>query len=158
MGFLEKKWPHVKMSVPQRFFQKMVQIGQKRHFFVFFSVEAPSSLRWGALCPRQICYSMQNYKHKWDVLEKMSDRPKYGGLISRLQGNGDRKLGDGISKKEAESCPSKIFNIIFGFKIYRRSWFSHQTWPNSMIWPSSGRSKLNMQTRQKGIMLPQAGL
>ena len=136
MGFLERKWPHVKNVGTPTILPKNGPNWEKRHFFCVFSVEAPSSLRWGALCPRQICYSMQNYKHKWDVLEKMSDRPKYGGLISRLQGNGDRKLGDGISKKKAKSCPSKNFNIIFGFKLYRRSWFSHQTWPNSMIWPS----------------------
>ena len=43
----------------------------------------------------------------------MSNGSRYGGLISRLGDNGDEKLGDNISKKEAKNCPLNIFNNLF---------------------------------------------
>ena len=45
----------------------------------------------------------------------MSDKPRYGGLILGLRGNGDQKLGDGVSKGVKNSSPkmNKIFDSKF---------------------------------------------
>ena len=54
----------------------------------------------------------------------MSDGPRYGGLISRLWGNGDQQLGNRISKKGAKTAPQKLttfskakLNVDYGFAI-----------------------------------------
>ena len=56
------------------------------------------------------------------------------GKIDQQWTNGSVKRGRNLS------LPTKKFMCI-RWKIQRRLWFCHQTWPNSMIWPTYGHSQ-----------------
>ena len=126
MRFLERKCTSCqKWRCPNNFAKKRPGLG--KHGTVFgFLVKTPPPLRWGALSPRRIGCSTQNYKRKCLFFKEISDRPRYEGLILRLPGN-DRKLGNRFQKKGAKTAPPKNQQL-FRFEIKCRLWFCIQTY------------------------------
>ena len=108
-----EKWHLIsKMVVLQQICHKTARVGQKRHFFGFL-VGALPLLRWGVVSSRGNDCSTQNYKRKWAFLKKMSERPRYGGLILGFRGNGDENLGCKIVKNGAENYPTQNISQLF---------------------------------------------
>ena len=126
---------------PNKFAKKRPELG-KTAFFWFLS--------WDTAAIEMRCtFSRGNWPFTAELqtlvrfFGEMSNWPRYGGLISVFWGKRDQKLGNGISKRGQKTAPN-FLNNCFGSKIKRRSWFCHQIWPNSKIWSSYGRLKLNV--------------
>ena len=124
MRSLKRNAPSSQMAVSQWFFQKTTNTVQKWHYFCFL-VPAPPLLGYGCSSPQEINRSTQDHKRKWAFLKKISDRPRYGALISEFWGNVDEKIGCGIANKGAKMPPKNClitvldskFNVYFDFAI-----------------------------------------
>ena len=112
----EKRHLSSKTVVPQQFCQKNSSSWAKTALFLLFWLERHRywdevSFLLGELIIQRRTTNTSG------VFWKMSDRPRYRGLISELQSNADEKLGCGLAKKGAENCPPKILHTLFGLNI-----------------------------------------
>ena len=114
MRLLEKKCPSCQNIDAQTILPKNGPIGQKRLVLVFSRGIATIEMR--------CTFSLGNWSFNTELhtevrlFEEMSKGPRYGGLIFRLRGNGDQKLGEGISKK-LKTTPKKFSTMILDLKF-----------------------------------------
>ena len=113
MRFLERKCTSCQKSwCPIDFASKLGKNG----FFCFFS--------WGtATIEMRFIFIPGNQSFNAELqtyvsfFEKKSIGPRYGGLIWRLRGNRDQKLGGGISKRGLKTAPQNFLTTLFDSKI-----------------------------------------
>ena len=87
-------------------------------------------------------------------LKNLSLGPRYGAFFAGLRfwdltniGHDNGKRGRGVG------LPPKMSTLFKG-RIQWKFWFCYQKWPNYMIWPGYGRSKVTGQNGQKGSTIP----
>ena len=110
--FLERKYTSCqKCRCPNNLAKKQPELG-KNGTFLF--VKLGHHHHWDEVhfLPGELVVQRRTTNVSERFFEEMSDRPRYGGLISRLQGNGDQKLGNGISKNGAKNA-LKSFQQLF---------------------------------------------